>query len=340
MPIRTTNRNRTTPMTGRQIAGSEITAEAVYLRRREALRALGLGAVALVAGCSADSAAEDGAAATQEPMPGTPLAIAERGKYAVADPLTRYKDVTHYNNYYEFGTDKGQPARTSAGFHAHPWNVEIGGHAEVTGRFTLEDLLKPHALEERIYRMRCVEGWSMVIPWVGIGLGDVLKRFKPTSSAKYVAFTTIERPAEMPGLATRILDWPYREGLRIDEAMHPLALLAVGLYGRELPNQNGAPLRLVVPWKYGFKGIKSIVKIEFVERQPQTTWNQMASDEYGFYSNVNPDVDHPRWSQRTERRIAGEGFNLFGNRTPTLPFNGYADQVASLYAGMDLRRNF
>lgn len=180
----------------------------------------------------------------------------------------------------------------------------------------------------------------MVIPWVGVPLGDVLKRFKPTAAAKYVAFTTVYRPAEMPGLGMRILDWPYREGLRIDEAMHPLALLAVGLYGHELPNQNGAPLRLVVPWKYGFKGIKSIVKIEFVESEPKTTWNEAASDEYGFYSNVNPDVDHPRWTQRTERRIAGDGFNLFGNRIATLPFNGYADQVAKLYAGMDLRRNF
>jgi sulfoxide reductase catalytic subunit YedY len=188
--------------------------------------------------------------------------------------------------------------------------------------------------------MRCVEGWSMVIPWDGIPLAAVLKRFKPTASAKYVAFTTVFRPTEMPGLAAPILDWPYREGLRIDEAMHPLTLLAVGLYGRELPNQNGAPLRLVVPWKYGFKGIKSIVKIEFVDTEPKTTWNEAASDEYGFYSNVNPAVDHPRWSQRSERRIAGDGSNLFGNRIETLPFNGYAEQVASLYAGMDLRRNF
>jgi len=188
--------------------------------------------------------------------------------------------------------------------------------------------------------MRCVEGWSMVIPWVGIGLGEVLKRFKPASNAKFIALTAVNRPAEMPGMRSAVLDWPYREGLRIDEAMHPLTLLAVGLYGHELPNQNGAPLRLVVPWKYGFKGVKSIVKIEFVEAQPKTTWNELAPDEYGFYANVNPAVDHPRWSQKTERRIAGEGFNVFGNRVPTLPFNGYADQVASLYAGMDLRRNF
>src|SRR4029079_18643957 len=260
------------------------------------------------------------------------------GHYAVTEPMTRYKDVSHYYNFYEFGTGKGDPAETSAGFHPAPCSVEIAGHAEVTGRFTLEDLLKPHPLEERIYRMRCVEGWSMVIPWVGIGLGDVLKRFKPTSNGKFIVLTTVNRPAEMPGMRSDVLDWPYREGLRIDEAMHPLTLLAVGMYGHELPNQNGAPLRLVVPWKYGFKGVKSIVKIEFVESQPKTTWNELAPDEYGFYANVNPAVDHPRWSQKTERRIAGEGFNVFGNRTQTLPFNGYADQVASLYAGMDLRR--
>jgi sulfoxide reductase catalytic subunit YedY len=218
--------------------------------------------------------------------------------------------------------------------------VEIAGLAEKTGRFALEDILKGQMLEERIYRMRCVEAWSMVIPWTGFPLADLLNRFKPLASAKYVAFTTVERPAQMPGLAYPVLDWPYREGLRMDEAMHPLTLFAVGMYGRELPNQNGAPLRLVVPWKYGFKGIKSIVKIEFTERQPQTTWNMAAADEYGFYSNVNPAVDHPRWSQKTERRIAGTGFNLFGNRIATLPFNGYAEQVAHLYAGMDLRKNF
>jgi sulfoxide reductase catalytic subunit YedY len=322
------------------IPSSEITPYPIYLRRREYLRALGLGAVAFAAGCDSRAAPDGVVLANEEPIAGKALTIAQRGQYVLNEPLTRYKDVTHYNNYYEFGVDKGQPAQTSGGFHAHPWQVEIAGHAELTGRFALEDLLKPHPLEERVYRMRCVEGWSMVIPWAGVGLGNVLKRFRPTSSAKYVAFTTVHRPSEMPGLGMRILDWPYREGLRIDEAMNPLALLAVGLYGHELPNQNGAPLRLVVPWKYGYKGIKAITKIEFVESEPKTTWNLAASDEYGFYSNVNPEVDHPRWSQRTERRIAGDGFNLFGNRIPTLPFNGYADQVASLYAGMDLRRNF
>ena len=320
------------------IRPSEITPEPVYRRRREILKLLGLGTMTVAAGC--DSRAASDSASADESIPGRALTIAERGKYVTDEPLTRYKDVTHYNNYYEFGADKSEPAQTSARFHAHPWQVEIAGHAETTGRFSLEDILKPHPIEERIYRMRCVEGWSMVIPWAGIPLGDLLKRFKPASNAKYVAFTTIDRPSEMPGLGMRILDWPYREGLRIDEAMHPLALLAVGLYGHELPNQNGAPLRLVTPWKYGYKGIKSIVKIEFTETEPKTTWNEAASDEYGFYSNVNPAVDHPRWSQRTERRIAGDGFSLFGNRVPTLPFNGYADQVAGLYAGMDLRRNF
>jgi methionine sulfoxide reductase catalytic subunit len=324
------------------VCGSEITPEPVYRSRRACLEALSLGVVALATGCGrgASPGAVSGPAAAEEAIPGKALPIAEHGKYAVAEAMTRYKDATGYNNFYEFGTGKGDPAQMSAAFHAHPWSVEIAGHAEVTGRFTLEDLLKPHPLEERVYRMRCVEGWSMVIPWAGVGLGEVLKRFKPTSNAKFVALTTVNRPAEMPGMRSAVLDWPYREGLRIDEAMHPLTLLATGLYGHELPNQNGAPLRLVVPWKYGFKGAKSIVKIEFVESQPATTWNELAPEEYGFYANVNPAVDHPRWSQKTERRIAGEGFNVFGNRTPTLPFNGYADQVASLYAGMDLRRNF
>jgi sulfoxide reductase catalytic subunit YedY len=321
----------------------EITPESVYLRRRELLKTLGLGAAALVAGCESHAAPDGGAAAaasTEPDIPGKALTIARKGEYVLADVQTSYKDVTHYNNYYEFGTDKGDPAENSAGFHPRPWSVEIAGNAEVTGHFSLEDVLKPHPLEERIYRMRCVEAWSMVIPWVGFPLGDLLKRFKPTSAAKYVAFTTVNRPAEMPGLRAPVLDWPYREGLRLDEAMHPLALLAVGLYGHELPNQNGAPLRLVLPWKYGFKGIKSIVKIEFVENMPKTTWNESGPDEYGFYSNVNPAVDHPRWTQKTERRISGSGVNLFGNRIATLPFNGYADQVASLYSGMDLRRNF
>ncbi len=316
-----------------------ITPEPVYRRRREVLQLLGLGAAALAAGCGSEAASPQ-AAAPETRVPDKSLDVASHVDDANGEAQTTYADATHYNNFYEFGTNKSDPAANSARFVAHPWSVEIAGLAEKTGRFTLEDILKGQALEERIYRMRCVEAWSMVIPWVGIPLANLLKRFKPLASAKYVAFTTVERPAQMPGLAYPVLDWPYREGLRMDEAMHPLTLLAVGMYGRDLPNQNGAPLRLVVPWKYGFKGIKSIVKIEFVERQPRTTWNLMAADEYGFYANVNPAVDHPRWSQKTERRIAGTGFNLFGNRIETLPFNGYAEQVAHLYAGMDLRKNF
>ena len=315
-------------------SGMEITPEPIYRSRREWLKALSLGAVALTAGCESGAAPDAGGKAVEEPIPGKALAVAERGQFVVAEPMTRYKDATHYNNFYEFGTGKSDPAQTSAAFHAQPWSVEIAGNAEVTGRFTLEDLLKPHPLEERVYRMRCVEGWSMVIPWVGIGLGDVLKRFKPTSNAKFIVLTTVNRPAEMPGMRSDILDWPYREGLRIDEAMHPLTLLAVGMYGHELPNQNGAPLRLVVPWKYGFKGVKSIVKIKLVEEEPQTTWNLATPSEYGFYANVKPAVDHPRWSQETERRIGDL------QRRPTLMFNGYANEVASLYAGMDLRKHY
>lgn len=320
------------------IPPSEITSESIYQRRRELLKGLAVAVPALLAGCGRGQDA--GATTAPAAMP-PELPVARRGEYTLPDAQTSWQDATHYNNYYEFGTDKDDPAKHSGRFESQPWTVEVAGQAEVTGRFTLEDILKPHALEERVYRMRCVEAWSMVIPWVGIPLGAVLKRFKPTSDAKYVAFTTVERPAQMPGLSYPVLDWPYREGLRLDEAMHPLTLLAVGLYGRALPNQNGAPLRLVVPWKYGFKGIKSIVRIEFATHQPKTAWNQSAPNEYGFYSNVNPDVNHPRWSQATERRIAGSGgFNLLGNRIATLPFNGYAEQVAALYAGMDLRRNF
>ncbi len=320
------------------ILPSEITPESVHTRRRELLKGLALAVPAMLAGCGRGRDVDAAASASTLPPE---LPVAKRGEFTLPDARTSWQDATHYNNYYEFGTDKGDPARHSGRFEPQPWMVEIAGQAEVTGRFTLEDILKPHVLEERIYRMRCVEAWSMVIPWVGIPLAAVLKRFKPTSDAKYVAFTTVERPAQMPGLAWPVLDWPYREGLRIDEAMHPLSLLAVGLYGRALPNQNGAPLRLVVPWKYGFKGIKSIVRIEFATHQPQTSWNRSAPREYGFYSNVNPAVSHPRWSQASERRIAGDGgFNLLGNRIATLPFNGYAEQVASLYAGMDLQRNF
>ena len=248
-----------------------------------------------------------------------------------------FEDITGYNNYYEFGTDKGDPKANSQKLRTKPWTVTVDGEAEVKGRYNLEDLLKPHPPREHIYRFRCVEGWSMVVPWFGFPLVDLLKRFKPTSKAKYVELTTLHDPKQMPGQRFAVLEWPYVEGLRMDEAMHPLTLLVTGVYGKPLPNQNGAPLRLIVPWKYGFKGVKSIVKIRFTERQPRTAWNIAAPDEYGFYANVNPKVDHPRWSQATERRL---GASIFSQRRPTLLFNGYAQDVAELYKGMDLRRYF
>jgi sulfoxide reductase catalytic subunit YedY len=310
-----------------EIKSSEITPEQVYLDRRRLLKSAGfLGAGALLAG---QSRAEDIPAEYQR------LENIKKNPLSTDETPNSFSDIASYNNFYEFGTDKADPAANSGNFQPKPWSVMIEGEAEVTGEFTLEDILKPHALEERIYRLRCVEAWSMVVPWVGIPLGDLLKRFKPTSRAKYVSFETIERPSEMPGQRRRILDWPYREGLRMDEAMHPLSILAVGVYGVELPNQNGAPLRLVVPWKYGFKSIKSIVRISFTEDEPYTTWNASAPFEYGFYANVNPEVDHPRWSQARERVIGG-GF--FDPKIPTRMFNGYAEQVASLYTGMDLTR--
>jgi sulfoxide reductase catalytic subunit YedY len=263
-----------------------------------------------------------------------------RAGFTTSEPRTTWQDATTYNNFYEFGTGKADPSNAPRTLRTRPWTVAVGGQCAKPGRVSLDDLLRGLKPQERVYRHRCVEGWSMVIPWLGVPLGDVLKRFEPTSKAKYVAFTTLADRAQMPGLAYRALDWPYREGLRIDEAMHPLTLLATGLYGKALPQQNGAPLRLIVPWKYGFKGIKSIVAITFVERMPYTSWNDEASDEYGFFSNVNPAVDHPRWSQKTERRIAGTGSKLFADRIPTRLFNGYAEQVGSMYAGLDLRKWF
>jgi sulfoxide reductase catalytic subunit YedY len=265
---------------------------------------------------------------------GGDLALARRTVYAGDEAVTPYRDVTTYNNFYEFGTDKDEPAANAGSLRPRPWTVRITGEVAKPQVVDIDQLLGWFPLEERVYRMRCVEAWSMVVPWVGFPLGDLLARVEPTSRAKYVAFTTLLDPEQMPGQRRRVLDWPYVEGLRIDEAMHPLAILAVGLYGKVLPNQNGAPLRLVVPWKYGFKGIKSIVEIRLTETEPPTTWNAAAPQEYGFYANVNPAVDHPRWSQATERRI-GEF-----RRRPTLPFNGYAEQVASLYAGMDLAKDF
>lgn len=260
--------------------------------------------------------------------------------FSTSEALTPFRDATSYNNFYEFGTDKSDPAERSGSFKPMPWRVEIDGEVERPASYALDDLLKGVALEERIYRLRCVEAWSMVIPWVGFPLSLLLAKVGMTSRARFVEFTTVERPAEMPGQRslTGLIDWPYREGLRIDEAMHPLTIMAVGLYGRELPNQNGAPLRLVVPWKYGFKSAKSIVRIRLLEQQPATSWNQLAPHEYGFFANVNPAVDHPRWSQKFERRLPGSLFNP--NRIATQMFNGYADQVAHLYSGVNLRKYF
>ena len=254
--------------------------------------------------------------------------------FSTDEEKTPYKDVTSYNNFYEFGTDKYSPAKRASSLTTDPWSVTIEGEVARPGTYQLEDILKGQNLEERIYRLRCVERWSMVIPWIGFPLADLINQFEPTSRARYVEFTTLYRPSEMPGQKRGVLDWPYVEGLRMDEAMHPLTILAVGLYGEVLPNQNGAPLRLVVPWKYGFKSIKSIVKIRFTEQQPVSTWTRAAPNEYGFYANVNPTVDHPRWSQKRERRL-GEFF-----KRKTLMFNGYGEQVASLYQGMDLKKNF
>ena len=258
-------------------------------------------------------------------------------KYSTKDTPNTFEEITTYNNFYEFGTGKEDPAKNAVDFDAKPWSITVEGECNNTGTFDLEDFIKPYALQDYIYRLRCVEGWSMVIPWVGFSLADMLKTFEPNSKAKYVEFTTLYDKSRMPGQKRRVLDWPYVEGLRIDEAMNELPIMAVGLYGDILPNQNGAPIRLVVPWKYGFKSIKSIVRIRFTETQPKTTWNEAGPKEYGFYSNVNPDVDHPRWSQKKERRI-GEPF--WKPKIDTVLFNGYSDQVAHLYHGMDLVKNF
>ena len=309
-----------------RIAPSDITPREAFFNRREILSgALAMGASAMLQPAQA-----------QQP-PGARLQYVRNAKYSVSEAPNKYEEITGYNNYYEFGTDKEDPKDNAKSFNPQPWSVTVDGEAEVKGKFTLEDILKGQALEERIYRFRCVEAWSMVIPWVGFPLSALLERFKPTSKAKYVELTTLYDPRRMPGQRAPILNWPYVEGLRIDEAMHPLTLMVVGLYGQTLPNQDGAPLRLVVPWKYGFKSIKAIAKINFTDRQPRTAWNVAAPQEYGFYANVNPQVDHPRWSQATERHIGG---SFLAARRPTLMFNGYADLVADLYKGMDLRRNF
>ncbi|MBD3618118.1 MAG: protein-methionine-sulfoxide reductase catalytic subunit MsrP [Chromatiales bacterium] len=304
------------------IPSSEITPRSLYLKRRDFLKSA-LGAGLALAGLGSVVTAR---ASAFGGVPASPLSTDEK-------PNSLH-DVTHYNNFYELGTGKRDPARFAGHLKPRPWSVAVAGECEKPAVYDIDDFIRPHALEERIYRLRCVEGWSMVIPWVGFPLAEVIRRARPTSRAKYVEFTTLHDPKMLPGQRVKVLDWPYVEGLRMDEAMHPLTILAVGLYGDVLPNQNGAPLRLVVPWKYGFKSIKSIVSIRFVEEQPVSSWMKAAPREYGFYSNVNPEVDHPRWSQATERRI-GE----FRKRD-TLLFNGYGEQVASLYAGMDLRRNF
>jgi sulfoxide reductase catalytic subunit YedY len=301
----------------------DVTDRGLYLRRREFLQAVG-----------AVAAAGAFSAATVEAAGGAKLPNVKKGPFGTDETQTPYEAITTYNNFYEFGIDKDDPSQKAGSLKTRPWPVTIDGAVAKGGTFALDDLVKPYQLEERIYRLRCVEAWSMVIPWVGFPLGDVLKQVEPKPNAKFVEFTTLNAPDQMPGQRRPVLDWPYNEGLRLDEAMHPLTILAIGLYGEVLPNQNGAPLRLVVPWKYGFKSIKSIVRIRLVEKQPRTAWNESAPQEYGFYSNVNPEVDHPRWSQAKERRI-GEFF-----KRPTLMFNGYADQVAGLYKGMDLKKNY
>ncbi len=319
------------------IKSSEITDEAVFLDRRRFMgNATGLAAASALAAAAPGLLLPRGASAlvTDSAAEGAVLPGVTDGPFSTDEDPTPYKDITRYNNFYEFGTGKRDPAANSGRFKPQPWKVKILGECEKPGEYDLDDIIKQHTLEERIYRLRCVEAWSMVVPWVGVPLGPVLARFKPTSKANYVAFRTVFRPTEMPGQQRGFLDWPYVEGLRMDEAMNPLTLLSVGIYGRVLPNQNGAPIRLVVPWKYGFKSIKSIVTIRFTEEQPPATWNLQAPREYGFYSNVNPEISHPRWSQRRERRI---GDIL---KRDTLPFNGYGEQVASMYSGMDLRKYF
>ena len=310
---------------------SEITPRAVYQARRQLIQGLAAGA-AIGALPALAQTPHPGKLA---PLPGVRSAVAGA---VSTEKLTPYQDTTTYNNFYEFGTDKADPGRNAGTLKPRPWTVAIEGEVKKPGNYELDTLLKLSPMEERVYRLRCVEGWSMVIPWVGYSLADLIRKVEPTGNAKFVQFITLADRAQMPGLRSGVLEWPYSEGLRIDEAMQPLAMLAFGLYGEVLPNQNGAPLRLLVPWKYGFKSGKSIVKIRFVEKQPKTSWEQAAASEYGFFSNVNPKVDHPRWSQATERRIGEDG--LFAKKRPTLMFNGYEAQVGQLYAGMDLKKFF
>jgi len=318
------------------IRSSEITDKKLYLNRRQFIRAAGMA----VGAASGVGVLTKGAAVLQAVQPaahGRKLPNVKTGSpfsNTNGEVMNTWEQITTYNNYYEFGTDKDQPAELARNFKTEPWTVSVEGECAKPGKYSVDDILKGETIEERVYRMRCVEAWSMVVPWAGIPLGNFIKRCGPTSKANFVKMSTMLNPSQMPGQRSDVLDWPYVEALRMDEAMHPLTLLAVGLYGEAMPNQDGAPIRLIVPWKYGFKGVKSIVKIEFVEKQPVNTWQRSQPREYGFYANVNPEVDHPRWTQATERRI-GEFF-----RRKTLMFNGYADQVASLYTGLDLKKNF
>ena len=308
---------------------SEITSKGNYLNRREFMRAGSIAGSLALAGPALGAVVPE----TRRSQ----LADVGKSKFSTDEAPNSYQDITSYNNYWEFGTGKTDPYQYAQEFEPRPWSISVEGHAEKTGTFHFEDFIKPFDLEERVYRMRCVEAWSMVIPWVGISLADVVKHFQPTSKAKYVAFESLHDPVRMIGQRRRVLDWPYREGLTIAEATNPLAILAVGLYGETLPNTNGAPIRLIVPWKYGFKGIKGIVRMRFVEKMPKTSWNMAQPHEYGFYANVNPEVDHPRWSQARERRI---GAGLFASKIPTRMFNGYGEQVAHLYDGLNLRKKY
>ncbi|NNF15757.1 MAG: protein-methionine-sulfoxide reductase catalytic subunit MsrP [Gammaproteobacteria bacterium] len=332
------------------IKPSEITSEAVYFNRRRFVQSAVAAGTLMLSGvaCSKETAtntayAGPGAGAASAPDSSSASFVADAlgklqpSKYSTREKVNSWEDVTTYNNFYEFGLDKSDPARNAQDLKTQPWSIDVSGEADNTGRFYLEDFISPHTLEERIYRLRCVEAWSMVIPWAGIELGQLIKRFQPTSKARYVEFKTLYDPDQMPGQRRRSLNWPYTEGLTMAEAMHPLTILAVGVFGKVLPNQNGAPLRLVVPWKYGFKSIKSIVSMKFTEKMPANSWAVAQPREYGFYANVNPQVDHPRWSQARERPI-GEG--LFAKKIPTRMFNGYADEVAHLYDGLDLVKNF
>lgn len=311
------------------VRSSEITPKRLYLNRRKFLAGVGLASAGVVAG----AALKDLAAPSEKVFAEQKIDGIQKSPFSTTEKITPMKDVTHYNNYYEFSTEKEEPADLAKNFTTRPWTVSIEGQVAKKQKWDIDSILKFASPEERIYRHRCVEGWSIVVPWVGFSLSELIKRAEPLGKAKYVEFTTIYDPGQMPGQRRDVLEWPYVEGLRMDEAMHPLALLCFGMYGEALPNQDGAPIRIVLPWKYGFKSAKAIVKIKFTDSQPINTWNKAAPNEYGFYSNVNPNVDHPRWSQKTERRL-GEFF-----KRPTQMFNGY-DQVASLYAGMDLRKNF